>query len=283
MLPEARPGYPVLAGGPLLVAHRGGAGLAPENTLEAFRSAVDRWSADMIELDVRLSRDGVVVVVHDPTVERTTDGIGPVAGLSLAELEELDAGYRFVDPEGGFPFRGKGVKIPTLEEVLRELPETRFTVEVKAPGAWEAAVRVVRAEGAERRVVMASAERHFVSEIRFDGAVSADRRTLFRAWLSARLPVRRLRRCFTDADLFQAPAKWRGLTVASRRFVRAAHALNIPVQVWTVNDPTEMRRLLALDVDGIQSDRPDLLAEVLGRTVEPRSGNAPIGRTDDED
>lgn len=90
----------VLTGRPLRIAHRGGAALAPENTLAAFRSAVDRWNVDMIELDVRASADGRCVVIHDPTVDRTTDGVGPVSAMSHAELAELDAGYRFT-PEIG--------------------------------------------------------------------------------------------------------------------------------------------------------------------------------------
>src|SRR5512140_3306235 len=98
----------VLAGAPLLVAHRGGGGLAPENTLPAFLSARDDWGADMIELDVHLTADGQVVVIHDPTVDRTTDGSGPVATKTLAELRELDAGYRFNTAGRKYAFRRRG-------------------------------------------------------------------------------------------------------------------------------------------------------------------------------
>src|SRR5512142_834438 len=112
-----------LAGPPLLVAHRGGAGLAPENTLPAFLSARDDWGADMIELDIHLTADGQVVVIHDPVVDRTTDGSGPVAAKTLAELRELDAGYRFTTTEHSYPFRRQGVRIPLLAEVLEALPD----------------------------------------------------------------------------------------------------------------------------------------------------------------
>ena len=119
-LSRGRPGRTYLAGAPLLVAHRGGSRLAPENTLEAFRDAVERWRADMLEMDVRLTRDGEVVVIHDETVDRTTDGTGPVRSYTLEELQRLDAAHRFVDPRGEASFRGKGVRIPRFEDVLLE-------------------------------------------------------------------------------------------------------------------------------------------------------------------
>ena len=110
----------------MLVAHRGGSKLAPENTMAAFRRAVDWWGADMLELDVRLTRDGHVVVIHDATLDRTTDGEGPVAERTLDEIHALDAGYRFEDPDGGRSFRGTGVVVPRFEEVLMAFPGARI-------------------------------------------------------------------------------------------------------------------------------------------------------------
>ncbi|HYW05502.1 MAG TPA: glycerophosphodiester phosphodiesterase family protein, partial [Longimicrobium sp.] len=105
--PRSRPGHRYLAGAPLLIAHRGGSGLAPENTLFAFRRALSWWKADLLEIDVQPTRDGDAVVIHDPTVDRTTDGSGRVDALTVRELAELDAGYRFT-PDGGIthPCRG---------------------------------------------------------------------------------------------------------------------------------------------------------------------------------
>ena len=128
-----RPGRPYLAGAPMLVAHRGGSLIAPENTLVAFRSAVETWWADMLEMDAHLTRDGQVVVIHDPTVDRTTDGTGRVADLTLREIQALDAGYRFLDGAGAYPFRGKGAVVPTLEEVLVAFPNVWVNVECKCP------------------------------------------------------------------------------------------------------------------------------------------------------
>lgn len=257
-----RPAPPVLAGAPLLVAHRGGSGLAPENTLLAFRSARDDWAADMIELDIHLTVDGHVVVMHDPLVDRTTDGAGPVAAKTLAQLRELDAGYRFTPDGTTFPFRGRGVRIPTLEEVLTELPVMRFTVEVKAAAAQRPFFELARRLGAVDRIVAAgfgAAERSHFSE--WPGALSASMEQVRRFYA-----LHRLRLGATWAppvDVFQVPERTGRLLVCSPRFVREAHAHGIAVQVWTVDDPVAMERLFDAGVDGIQSDFPDRLARVM--------------------
>ena len=136
-----RRGCTYLSGAPLLVAHRGGSKIAPENTLEAFEQAVGWWEADMLEMDVRLTADGEVVVIHDATVDRTTDGTGMVADLSLSEIQALDAGYHFHDPSGVPSFRGRGVAVPRFEDVLTALPHTRINVEPKEPQAHLPGVR----------------------------------------------------------------------------------------------------------------------------------------------
>ena len=151
-----RPGRAYLAGAPLLVAHRGGSRLAPENTLEAFERALAWWDADMLELDVRASRDGEVVVIHDATVDRTTDGTGAVADLSWTELQDLDAGYRFLDPDGQPSFRGRGVRVPRFEDVLTAFPAARLNVEAKEPGVAAGLVEIVRRHGAQERVLVAA-------------------------------------------------------------------------------------------------------------------------------
>lgn len=270
--PTARPGRRYLAGAPLLVAHRGGSGLAPENTLEAFRDAVDRWRADMLEMDVRLTRDGEVVVIHDATVDRTTDGSGPVADRTLAELQALDAGARFVDPEGRPSFRGRGVVVPRFEEVLLALPRVRLNVEAKEPAVAARMVEIVRRHGATERVLVAAEREGSRRAVRgYAGPWGASRLQVSRFWLLRRLPggVGYVPR----ADILQVPESWYGLRIVSPSFIRAAHRRNLPVQVWTVDDPARMRRLLSWGVDGIQTDRPDVLARVLheetGRPLPP--------------
>jgi glycerophosphoryl diester phosphodiesterase len=271
--PTRRPGRTYLAGAPLLVAHRGGSRLAPENTLEAFRDAVERWRADMLEMDVRLTRDGEVVVIHDETVDRTTDGTGPVFSFTLEELHRLDAGHRFVDVLGQPSFRGRGVRIPRFEDVLLALPQARMNVEAKEPRVAAALVEIIRRHGAEARVLVAAEREPCRDAVRgYPGPWGASRAQVFWFWVLHRLPWGGP---YTPAaDILQVPELWKGLRIVTPGFVRAAHERNVPVQVWTVDDPADMRRLLALGVDGIQTDRPDVLARVL---VEVAGRPAPPG------
>lgn len=256
----------------MLVAHRGGGLLAPENTMAAFRGARDRWWADMLELDARLTRDGHVVVIHDATVDRTTDGTGLVAGLSLREIQSLDAGYRFVDLRGGHSFRARGVVIPTLEEVLVTFSDVWINVECKEPAvASPLADLVARLDAQDRVLVAGEHEASRRGAAGYPGPWGASLRQAFLFWALQRLPGGSP---YTPAaDILQVPERWKGLRVVTPRFIREAHRLNLPVQVWTVNGEEDMRRLLSWGVDGVQTDRPDLLARVLtevaGRPVPP--------------
>lgn len=234
----------------------------------------------MLEMDVRPTREGEVVVIHDATVDRTTDGTGPVAALTYEELSSLDAGYRFRDPEGRASFKGKGVRIPRFEDVLTELPGVRLNVEVKEPGAAAGLVDVIRKHRAEDRVLVAAEYERSRREARgYPGPWGASRHHVFGFWILHRLPGGGP---YTPgADILQVPEMWRGRRVVTPRFIEEAHRRNLPVQVWTVDDPDDMRRLLSWGVDGIQTDRPDLLAQVLeeteGRPVAPgpRSDEVP--------
>jgi glycerophosphoryl diester phosphodiesterase len=258
---------PALAGGPLLIAHRGGAGLAPENTLAAFESAHRDWAADMIELDVRATRDGVCVVIHDDTVDRTTDGTGPVAERTLTELQRLDAGYRFT-PAGGdsFPFRGRGVRVPTFDEVLATLPRMRFTVEIKSGAAQEGLADAIRNHGAHERVIVAGMYDADRARFRnYAGTLSASGQQLRRFYLAHRcyaaalVPLR--------AHVVQMCEEWEGRQLLTPRLVRDLRRRGIPVHVWTVNEIADMHRLLDWGVDGLLSDYPDRLARVLHERV----------------
>lgn len=259
-----------MAGAPLLFAHRGGAGLAPENTLEAFEGAVHRWRADVLEMDIRMTRDGELVVIHDATVDRTTEATGPVRGLPLADLQQLDAGFRFTDLEGGSTFQGRGVRIPTFEEVLVTLPHTRLNVDAKDADAAPLLIRMVGRHGARDRVLLASAaEAGRADRLGYRGPVSATERQIRLFFLTHRLPLGGPYTPVTDA--LQVPYRWNGRQVTTPRLVREAHRRNLPVHVWTVDDPDTMRLLLGWGVDGIQTDRPDLLAQVLAE----EAGRAP--------
>jgi glycerophosphoryl diester phosphodiesterase len=263
-----RPGHPYLAGAPLLVAHRGGASLAPENTLTAFIAAVERWGADMIELDAHVTRDGEVVVIHDPSVDRTTDGTGPVAEMTWAEVRELDAGARWRTPDGDAPFAGKGIGIPRLSDLLERLPDTRLNVDAKAPGVAGPLVDVVRSHGAEHRVLLAAEHERLRADAlgRWNGPVGATRRQIAGFMVLARLPWLAPT---PRADALQIPVRWpvagRVRTILTAGVLREAHRRNVPVHVWTIDDPDEMEHLLEMGVDAVQTDRPDLLARVLHR------------------
>ncbi len=256
-----RPGHPYLAGAPHLVAHRGGSKLAPENTMAAFRQAVDHWRADILEMDVRLTVDGEVVVIHDAAVDRTTDGSGQVRDLPWATVRELDAGHRFTALDGTHSFRGKGVGIPRFEEVLEAFPRTRLNVESKSPEAAAPLVALIERHGATQRVLIAAEHEHTR-----DGA-----RGYRGPWGASTGHVARLRLLpfgYTPpVDIIQVCEWWRGIRVVTPAFLMRAHRRNIPVQVWTVDEPADMRRLIYMGVDGIQSDRPDLLAQVLTEIV----------------
>ena len=242
-----------------IIAHRGASGSAPENTIAAFELALAQ-GADAIELDVRLTADGVPVVLHDATVDRTTSGRGPVGGLTLELVQKLDAGACFTPDRGrSFPFRGVEVRVPTLAEVLRTIRGVSVLVEIKEPAAQEAVERVLREEDAVSRCVLAS--EHHAALARFRQptfAVAASGReigALYRAALFRRIPNRVAYRTLS------VPYRHRGLTVPTQRFVRAARALGCPVHVWTVDDPGTAERLWAVGVSGIVTNYPDRIRE----------------------
>ena len=268
-----RPGHPYFAGAPLLMAHRGGSRLAPENTMVAFRSALEDWAADVLEMDVRLTADGRVVVIHDATVDRTTEGSGAVADLPWSELAGLDAGYRFTDLAGEHSWRGRGASIPLFEDVLDAFPRARLNVESKVPEAAGPLAEIIIRRRAEHRVLIAAEHEPTRKGARgYRGPWGASRRHVVPFWLALRLPWL-VGRWSPAVDAFQVPETAGLLRVVTRGFVEAAHRANVPVHVWTVDDPADMHRLLDWGVDGIQTDRPDVLAQVLtervGRPVAP--------------
>jgi len=253
---------------PANFAHRGSSALAPENTLEAFRLAVEA-GAGGLELDVHMTRDGEIVVIHDARVDRTTQGSGAVADMALAELRGLDAGYRFRSDGGRtHPYRGRGVRIPALAEVYEEFPATSVNVDIKAPqpGVERAVVQVIREAGAEGRSLVVSNVHAVVRRFRrvCGGQIStgASRREIAVFYVLSRLHLERLARPAYDA--LQVPVDYRGISLVTPRLVEAAHSRGVRVDAWTINYPGEMRRLLDLGVDVIMTDRPETLASMLG-------------------
>jgi glycerophosphoryl diester phosphodiesterase len=254
---------------PWLVAHRGGSLVAPENTLAAFDRA-DSLGADAIETDVRLSRDGVVMVFHDEDTLSLTGLPGTIEARTVAEIETLDAAFAFSEDGGGsFPLRGAGLRIPTFAEALRRYPRMRFNVDAKSedPALADALARVVREARAEERVCVGSffdaqAERLgalLPGVARFLPQDAATRHVL--AAKAGAAPVG----LPAGYDLADLPARMGDMTVVDPPVVEHFHRLGIPVHVWTVDEEAEMRALLDIGVDGIVTDRPHVLRRVLGR------------------
>jgi glycerophosphoryl diester phosphodiesterase len=245
MVPNPILMHPALASTrPLVFAHRGGSKLAPENTLAAFDRGLAA-GADGLELDVHLSRDGVVVVHHDRRLDRTTRTTGPLAERTASELATFD--------------------VPALRDVLTRYPAARIIIELKTPGAdlARAVIDEVTRAGAVDRVCLGSfssralrAAREINPAIATSGGRMEVRLALYRSWINlspGRVPY----------QAFQVPEISGNTRVVSPRFVRLAHKAGLVVQVWTVDDPDDMRRLLDWGVDGIISDRPDIAAQVV--------------------
>lgn len=262
-----------------MYAHRGGAALRPENTIEAFDHGL-AFDVDGLECDVHLSKDGVVVVHHDATLERTTSGRGPLAALTADDLARLDAAFWFRPadgtatvvpqrtgevPPGMFPFRGCGVRIPTLREVLRRYADTKLIVELKVndPELARRTIDEIRAAGAVDRVALGSfswhvlrAARDYEPRLRTGASREETRWALYRSWIGWPLG----RPAYRE---FQVPERSGSTTIVTPRFITHAHRSGLPVKVWTVNDIDDMERLLAWGVDGLISDRPDLAMEAV--------------------
>ena len=236
--------------------------------MEAFRLAV-QMGADAFETDVHMTRDGHVVLSHDPTVDRLTNASGWIHKMTLAELKEIDFGYRFTTDGGStHPYRGRGVTIPTLDEVLEEFPQIRVNMDIKqkTPPMEAALVETIRSHRAEDRVLIASF--HSVTMQRFrrlatariaTGANTQNMVSFVCYWRSG------LHRFYKPpVDAFQVPESQFGIRVVTPKMVEIAHRHGVKVHVWTINEEADIRRLLEWGVDGICSDYPDRVAKVLG-------------------
>ena len=239
----------------------------PENTLEAFAAGLAA-GADRLELDVHATADGQVVVLHDEALDRTTDGTGPARAFTLAALAQLDAGYRFRAPDGTSPYRGRGVRVPTLAALLEAFPDVPLNIEIKqeTPPIESAVLATLDRHGARGRTLLAAEHASIMARIR---AAAPDVPTSASAPEVAEF-VFRLR----DGQLagyrppgvaLQVPPAFGGTPIVTAASVAAAHALGLEVHVWTINDEAEMDSLLDLGVDGLMTDFPARALTVLRR------------------
>jgi len=251
---------------PLVMAHRGGAGLWPENTMLAFERARD-LGVDVIELDVHSTSDEVLVVMHDATVERTTNGVGRINDLTLAEIKKLDAGYRWSnDGMKTFPWRGKGLTVPTLDEVLTRLPAMGFNIEPKqeSPSLAKPLCRMIREKGMANKVVVGSFRQTVLDEFRKECPEVATSASPAEVSEFVRIYKGRREAAYSPAmQALQVPEYVAGVQVLDKDFVEAAHLRNLQVHAWTVNETESMKRLITIGVDGIMTDYPDRLKSLL--------------------
>jgi glycerophosphoryl diester phosphodiesterase len=247
--PSARP----------IIAHRGASGRAPENTMRAFELALEE-GADALELDVHATADGIPVVMHDPTLDRTTNATGVIAALPFERLREVDAGYRFTDDRGRtFPWRGQGVRIPTLAEVLTTFASVPTVVEIKSALASEAVERTVRELGAADRCLLMSFDARALDRFRapswLTGATSEEAARLLSSALFRR-PHGEVR-----YRALSVPERWRGLPVPLGVLSSAARRLGRPVHVWVVNSPAHAVGLWRRGVAGVVTNYPREMRE----------------------
>lgn len=253
---------------PLVIAHRGGKGLWPENTLYAFEQAV-AMGVDVLEMDIHGTADGVPVVLHDDTVDRTTDGSGPVQAFTLTELQGLDAGYHWSPDDGQtFPYRDQGITIPALEEAFAAWPTVPMNIEIKqtAPSLVAPLCRLIREYGTVDNVLVASSDDETIQEFRRECpevATSASQGEVLALWILSKVYLEGV---YSPAfQAVQVPERRGNLHILTPRFVDAAHHRNLEVHAWTINDVDDMQRLLSLGLNGIITDYPDRLMELVAR------------------
>ncbi len=264
----AHPYYTTASDRPLVIAHQGGDGVWPGESMLAYQNSVE-LGVDVLEMDIHITQDGELVLMHDETVDRTTDGTGEIESMTLADLKKLDAAYDWSPDEGQtFPYRGQGIQVVTLEEIFQAFPEMHMTIEIKKTNASMAKpfCDLIREYNMQDKVLVASFHDERLKEFRTEcpevATSSAKNETtvfvlLTKAFLGG----------FYSPQFYslQVPEESGGITVMTESFVRAAHARNLAVEPWTINDEETMRKLIAWGVDGIITDRPDIMMDVLGR------------------
>lgn len=253
---------------PLIIAHQGGDGLWPGNTLYAYQQAA-AMGVDVLEGDLHRTKDGVIVLMHDETVDRTTNGSGLIEDMTLAELKALDAGYDWTPDDGQtFPFRGQGITVPTLEELFQAFPDLRMNLEIKLTETSIAQdlCNLIRQYDRQDKMLIASFHDDRMQEFRTvcpEVATSAGESEVRSLVILNLLFLGRL--YSAPAYAVQVPERQSGIEVLTPRFVNTAHHRNMQVDAWTINETADMQRMLDLGVDGLITDYPDRLLALLGR------------------
>ena len=251
-----------------IIAHRGGSLEVPENTILAFEHALTLDPQIVFEMDVRLTADDQLVVIHDDTLERTSNGFGTVREKTLSDLLLLDAGYSFTDEKGEHPYRGKGVKIPTLEEVLIKFPTTRIVLDLKDNliKAGDKVADLLEKRGVQNRVVIASEHGsilHNMHKFFPDWLYGASQDIVLKSVTLASIGLTGLDSM--KADLYSIPEMHNNIRVLTPTLLTELKRRQKKTYIWTVNDEADFKRLIAMGVDGIITDRPSALLKLLAQ------------------
>ena len=253
---------------PIVFAHQGGNLLSPGNTLFAFERAAE-MGVDILEMDAHITKDGVLVIIHDKDVDRTTNGIGLVEKMTLAEIKELDAGYWWTDNEGEtYPYRGQGIRIPTLEEIYKRFPDYPVNIEIKntESSIAQPICEIIRENKMQNKTLVVSFFDERMAEFRQicpEVATAAARNEITKFVILNYIFMGGL---YSPAEVaFQVPESSPGIVVGCPVFISGAPTRNVQVHVWTPNTREEIQKFIDIGVDGIMSDRPDILMELLGR------------------
>ena len=254
---------------PFVIAHQGGDGVWPGDTLFAFEKAVE-IGADVLEMDAHITQDGHIVLMHDEEVDRTTNGTGLIEDLTLAELKQLDAAYQWSnDDDKTFPYRGQEIQVPALDELFQKFPQMRYVVEIKLTQnpIHKPLCDLIRKHSMQDKVMVASFHDEAMQNFRAacpEVATSASRGEVTTFVLLGKVFLSGL--VIPQYESIQPPyepAESKNIPIMTKRFIREDHAKNIAVEPWTVNDPELMKQYIEWGVDGIITDRPDLMVEVL--------------------
>ncbi|MEM8533709.1 MAG: glycerophosphodiester phosphodiesterase [Chloroflexota bacterium] len=262
------PFFEGLTSNPLVIAHQGGDWVWPGNTLYAFEQSV-ALGVDVLEMDAHASADGELVIIHDDTVDRTTDGSGAIKEMTLAEIKALDAAYDWsLDDGATYPYRGAGLTIPTLEELFQAFPEQKMNIEIKQtePPMAYSLCQLIRDYSMETQTLVASFHDEAMAEFRAacpEVATSASRNGVTTLVV---LNMLGLGRTYSPVEVaHQVPEYESNIRIVAPSFIATANQRNVQVHVWTPNEREDLTRLVDLGVDGIITDRPDILMEILDR------------------
>jgi len=256
---------------PLIIAHQGGEHLAPSGTLEAFKNAA-QLGVDVIEFDIHMTKDGHLVSIHDPTVDRTTNGSGKINDMTLNEVQSLDAGEYFVDLDGEYSYRDEGVYIPTVVEAFEAIPDIQWNIEIKDtndPALYEEIStklwKIIQEYELEEQVLIASFNHDIIEMVlqasEGDALVSGGRGEITKFVILHKLFLNGL--YHSDIQAIQIPTFEGKINLKDKKIIKGAKQEAMDVHYWTINDQETMKELLDLGADGIITDRPDLMIDLL--------------------